>query len=207
MAPRKKKSSAITLANAEEVQASLAPQREEAEKVLLAIQKLDLTTQPNRDKAGTLIVKFRERVAELEEQRKSLTAPILEAKRGIDNFFKPVRELFESCDKALTSRLLEATAAAHTEHRKALEAVAAGGGDAPSAVLAQAHATPLTPEGLREQSSWSFRVVDLSLVPNEYWVLNEGLVAVTVRKFKGDTQIPGIEVFEVKSFARSNSNG
>lgn len=54
---------------------------------------------------------------------------------------------------------------------------------------------------VQPRSAWEFRVVDLAAVPREYLMVDEKKVAKVVKALKADTSIPGIEAYEVVTFA------
>lgn len=198
---RKKKDPSTALVPAD-LEAQLAPGRQEAEQALQVIQKMNLSTQPNRDRAGLVLKQIRERIAAIEEQRKHLTAPLLEAKRRIDSLHNVNKDYWQACNAALSERLLAATQEAEAEQRAALALVSEAGGNVDHSVLAVAHATPKTPEGLQERVSKDYRVVNEMAVPDEYWCLDHAKIKAAV---KAEISVPGVEVFEVKSFAKGRS--
>jgi len=53
-------------------------------------------------------------------------------------------------------------------------------------------------EGISYSEIWKFKVVDISKVPAEYKVVDEKKVNQVVRAMKGNTNIPGIEVYAEK---------
>ncbi len=199
---RKKKSESITLVSPEAIETSLAPSRAEAEGILAAVGKLNLSTQVHRDGAGKVLAGIREKIADLEEQRKAITGPINEAKRRVDALFKPIREYWEACDKALTGALLAATEEAKAKQLVALNVTSEAAGHVSAEVLAVAHATPQTPEWLQERVSYKVEIVDRGLIPELYFlrVLDEPAV---FEALKAGTDVPGAKLVEVRSFARS----
>lgn len=52
-----------------------------------------------------------------------------------------------------------------------------------------------TAKGFAVRTSWRFRVVDAAAVPREYLCVDERKLGETVRRLKGYTQIPGVEVY------------
>lgn len=58
-------------------------------------------------------------------------------------------------------------------------------------------------EGLSQTKVWCWRVTDTSLIPLEFWMLDEKAVEAVVKVQKEATQIPGIEVFyEMRAVVR-----
>lgn len=50
-------------------------------------------------------------------------------------------------------------------------------------------------EGLSQVKDWKWKIVDVSLIPAEFWMLDEKAIEAVVKVQKESTQIPGIEVF------------
>ena len=92
--------------------------------------------------------------------------------------------------------------------RKAEKLEAAGHAEMANAVLdTPAPIAPIVlpkieqPKGISYREVWKFRLVDISLVPREYLVLDETKIGGVVRALKGDTRIPGIEPYAEKVVA------
>lgn len=201
----RKKKEATALAIPTDLETTLAPQRAEAERALVFIAKLDLSTQSNRDVAGKVLAEIRTRVATLETQRKDITGPILESKRKVDALFKPVVEFWQACDDALEPALLAATKAAEQAQIKALAVVAETSGQTDALTLTQAHTSAETPAGLDLRKTWTARIVDESLVPREYLCVDVDKIKRLVVAMKGEVTIPGIAVEQVESFAKGRT--
>lgn len=59
--------------------------------------------------------------------------------------------------------------------------------------------------GTSTRKTWKWRVTDISIIPREYFNLNEILINNVVKANKGNTRIPGIEVYEDVSVAMKRS--
>lgn len=66
--------------------------------------------------------------------------------------------------------------------------------DAPIQVTAQ---TPKV-AGVKSYRTWKWRVTDRLKVPREYLTLDEKKITATMREFREQTRIPGIEVYETE---------
>lgn len=64
-------------------------------------------------------------------------------------------------------------------------------------------AAPLPPRaaGTAVKKAWKFRVVDASKVPRDYLAIDEAKIRGVVNAMKGDTRIPGIEVYAETALA------
>ena len=68
--------------------------------------------------------------------------------------------------------------------------------DKPIVTPAVTYAAPEKVQGEQRKKVWKFRVVDESLVPREFLVVDEKKIRAQVVAFKGNTKIAGVEVWE-----------
>ena len=54
---------------------------------------------------------------------------------------------------------------------------------------------PAKAEGISSTLEWLWKVVDISQIPAEFWILDENAISRKVREEKGETEIPGVEVY------------
>lgn len=54
---------------------------------------------------------------------------------------------------------------------------------------------PPKAEGMSSTQEWLWKVADISQIPAEFWILDENAISRQVRATKGETKIPGIEVY------------
>jgi hypothetical protein len=105
------------------------------------------------------------------------------------------RRMAEARKKAEDERL-----AAAAELEKAGEKEAANTlMDAPIEVAPVVMPKVETPEGISYRLNWRFRIVNPKLIPQEFYVLDEKRIQQRVNSLKGDTKIPGIEIYSEKS--------
>jgi len=137
-------------------------------------------------------------------------------------FFQPLKDLEDVLKKKLTTRILleqrqkqEAEEKARKEAedarianeallKEAAEKEKAGEKVDTEAVFAQLKEVPPEPPkvpiarplvGASVKDDWEYRIVDESLIPREYFTLDEAKLRKVVRALKDKTNIPGIEVF------------
>ena len=55
-----------------------------------------------------------------------------------------------------------------------------------------------TPSGISYRTVWKYRIVNASLIPREYYVLDERRIQQRVNSLKGDANIPGIKIYTEK---------
>lgn len=57
---------------------------------------------------------------------------------------------------------------------------------------------PEQPKGTSFVEKWNFKIIDPNKVPKEFWFIDEKAIAGIVRVKKGNTNIPGVEVYATK---------
>jgi hypothetical protein len=123
----------------------------------------------------------------------------LENKRA---FWKPGVQALEALKGALKEKIRKGEIALQRATEQALEAAARDGGD----VVAIAEAAPRA-KGVAHTESWTYRVLDESVVPREYLTINHAKIDQHVRKNKGSTCIPGVEAYAKKELRMSGRRG
>lgn len=115
--------------------------------------------------------------AEQEKQRQRLLAEQTERERAAD-----VQRMLE---------LEELEASGQGEAAAELAAVPV------APVPAAAAPEPVAPKvkGAAYVEQWTYRITNPDLVPDEFWVIDEKRIAARVRSLKGDTRIPGVDVW------------
>jgi SMC interacting uncharacterized protein involved in chromosome segregation len=107
----------------------------------------------------------------IEDKRKELTKPILDRKKAIDDLAK-----------SLTKELTEAVK--HLREQIPFEKLAE----------IETKAAELSEKSKNLREVWTFEVVDISLVPREYLVLDETAVRRAIQN--GVREIPGLKIFK-----------
>lgn len=221
---------------------------EEAERILAQARGYHIIDQLGLEAASAERTRIKQRYNEIEELRKNLKQPILEAARNVDDQFRgPLAELTNAVqviDSAVKGYLAEqerlrreeearlrelaraeeerlrreaaAEAARAEEMRRKAEEEKAAGNLATAAKLevraeqaldraeekAAVHvpvpivaSAPAKVSGLSTREHWDFRITDPSKLPREYLIPNEAAIRSVVKGLKGQTNIPGVEVF------------
>lgn len=165
---------------------------------------------------------------DVEEQRKKITQPLDQAKKQVMDLFRPLTDTLTGAERTIKQRLVkwssEQERIRREEQRKADEkarkererlekqAEAArqkGREDRAQTLEDRAISTvaapppPAAPQvaGIQTRSLWRFRITDPTKVPDKYKIVDEKKIGGVVRALKGDTEIPGVEVWEEQSMA------
>jgi hypothetical protein len=158
---------------------------------------LVVNSQQRLDLAGELLKQVKGKMKSLEAERKKITKPLLDAKKAVDNLFRPATDA-----AALVEDILKKAIASYIDGQRQAKVAALQAGDHEGAL---ATIEPELPAGVSTRTVWKWRLVDESLVPREYWVIDGRRVQEHVDTFKGQSQIPGIEAFPETGIASGSS--
>jgi len=180
----------------------------QAGEVLLQIK--DLRRQVD-EAFDPIISKAHEAHREALGQKKRAEAPLVEA----EGIMKPrIAAYINEINRKRAeeeARLREEARKAEEEKRlqEAINAEAAGQTEKAEEILAApvsiARVRPITEApkvaGVSIQKRWSYRIVDETKIPREYLSPDPAKINAVVREFKGETVIPGVEVFSEDTVA------
>jgi len=184
------------------------------EEVMVLKNSLDLVDSPNKAmEAVTILGKAKKLFKEMEAERKTVTAPLLNFKTGVDNHFKNYTTALTTVEYGIKGNLATYEARIEMERRQAekaaqeetarLQAVLdkeakKKGIEAPQVVVPVVPPTPTTTRTEDGTASvikkWKGHIVNPDLVPREYCEPSQKLVDQAVRA--GVREIPGCEVKE-----------
>jgi hypothetical protein len=168
------------------VHAIAEPLRVEHATMAAQLAAVQIVDQQSLDMAGELLQQVKGAQKKLETQRKSITKPMLDAKKAVDALFKPAAAAIEHAELILKDAI-----ARYLDTVKAQQ-LAAHASDDPTALAAPA---PTLPGSVSTRTIWKWEIVDPAQVPAEYWVIDASKVQGHVNAFKAQSQIPGIRVY------------
>lgn len=175
-------------------QTALTDEQPRAEESLKKIQSLSMETEADRERAARFLRITRERIEQLETERKSVTGPLNAAVKTINGWFKPVRDPYEQVVEVLRTRLEDRLLEIQNVKDAALKQVQeAGPGAATAEVLAIAHAPETAPVGVTARDVWDFEILYEHQVPLEYWKVDEMAIQASIKV--GIREIPGVRIF------------
>lgn len=131
---------------------------------------------------GALLVQVKERIKRIEEVRKGLIAPMLEAQRRINAFFAQGSDPLKRLEAIMKGGLSSYVQAKEAERRAAM------------LVAAPVPPPAVDVPGVTYRISRSFRVTDADAVPRTY--CSPDLAKI---KAAGTEEIPGVEFYEVQT--------
>lgn len=173
----------------------IEPARDQAAAKLAEIAALDITVEQNRMYVADIGKAAAKALDLVEGKRTSITGPINEAKRRVDELFDPAKDTLKALIGACKSRLNDWIREQEAIKAKGLAAIEAGS-RAPD-VLAAAHTTTTMPAGFAARKLLQVRIVDHDAVPRQFMILDEMLVLGYARSRGGlECKIPGLEFYE-----------
>lgn len=151
------------------------------------------------------IIRERARLAhkKFDAARKAEKQPSLDEGRRIDAAYNPLLQTCESVIKACTTRIEQNARALAEEQRKALAAVAqaAQSGDMALARVEHERAaalTPVLPAGVRLETKIVPEIVDIELVPREWFVLDIERLTELGERTQGTAVVDGVRWVRVE---------
>lgn len=138
---------------------------------------------------------------EMDSRRRFFTDPLNQQVKSINDLFRDYSEPLVEADKTVRRKVLsyqaeEAKKAAEQQQRAYEEARATEGfvpimGEEPEKTVRASAGSAST------RQVWTFKIVDPSLVPDEYKLIDEKKIAAVVKA--GIRQIPGVEIYSTSS--------
>lgn len=181
--------------------------QQDAGGIIVAAKVLIISSDRDLDQAAELLKGAKRIFRALEEKRKDLKAPILEAGRRVDQMFEPILGPLKQVEIVIKAAIgkfeLAREAEAARRQREAeelararLAAAATELGADPSevvqtVVVAPSFATP-PPLGISTRDRWVYDVVQLAAVPSQFVQVND--VAVRQAIADGVREIPGLSI-------------
>lgn len=171
----------------EEVIAELVtPIKHETDEAIAQLQRVEITSQPMLDTVSQILRKVKADMKGLEAKRKSVTKPMLDAKKQIDAWFKPAMDSLKEFESLIKNAI--GVYLARQEQEK-LAALASGDTSALSRPAVE------IPEGIQTRASWKYSIDNEQLLPRDYMCPDHAQIARVVAEFKDKTHIPGVSVY------------
>jgi len=204
------------------------PVAKQVESLAEQVDTFEVTTAEHYESGAEVLKTIKGLAKEVEDQRKKITSPLDQAKRQVMDLFRPLTESLAGAERKLKQRLVawssEQDRIRREEQRKAEEkarrererltkqaeeARQKGREDRAQTLEDRAVSTvaapppPAAPKvaGVQTRTVWRFRITDPAKVPDKYKIVDEKRIGGVVRALKGDTEIPGIEVWEESTMA------
>jgi colicin import membrane protein len=188
----------------------LAYRREQEEKARQEQARLDEIARKEREELARKAAEAERKAKEkADAERRAAEAKEREAARLREEAEAAARAETDAVRRAEAEKLAETArraqakadqeAAAQREKADRQEAAASAKADGLREQAAAVTAPKVVADlqktaGQAVRESWDFRIVDLSLIPREYLIVDMKAIGGVVRALKGNTRIPGVEV-------------
>lgn len=135
----------------------------------------------------------------VEDKRKEITGPINKSLKAANELFKKLRLPFEEADRVLRGKVLdfrhaeEERAEKERERREKIQAAHEAKGHKTHEIEAPA---PDVASETVTVKRWTWDLVDIKKVPEEYFVLDNAAITAAVRN--GAREIPGIKIYQTE---------
>lgn len=141
---------------------------------------------------GEFLSAIQRQLRDLETARKKVADPLTHAKRALDELFGSIAQPYEAAKEAIVAKLSLAENARKAAHAaaKAL-AVATQDPQERTKALAVANTTATKTQGSFREV-WTWDIVDLKQVPEEFLALNPVTLRKYVERFKNSETIEGV---------------
>lgn len=178
------------------------------ERMLDEIRTIEYNDEADLQFAARVLHELAAEQARIDNKRKTATAPMRDAIRTVDSWFKPIIAAYAEATTIVKTGILagrdgiqEAALAALRAYEYAMEE---GDEEAQESALAAYNARPPLEgiPGVSFPTRWKFEVTDPDAVPREFMLIDDKAIRAVVTKQKQDTQIPGIRVYPESSVAR-----
>ena len=162
-----------------------------ADEALTALKDFEISDQEEADQISEIMRRAHDDYKRLDDMRKKVTKPILEAKKGIDAWFKPTTNKLEALKVLLKEKIQTWIDSQTQQYQEALDS-----GDAETILAAP---NPELPSGTATRNVWEIEIVNFELVPRRYLILDESAVRADMDRLGPENVVvPGLEIKRVE---------
>lgn len=195
----------------------------EAQQVAVRAREYAIATAEDYAGAAGELSKIKAAQKRLDDMRKGMTKPLDETKKRIMDLFRRPADDLDTAERSIKGAMStynreqerirqeqqrKADEAARKERERLAEqaAKAAQAGKAEKAAALEMRAETVTAPvisrptpkvaGIATRKVWKFRIVNPTLVPEQYKTIDERKIGGVVRSLGADANIPGVEVYQ-----------
>ena len=189
----------------------LQPIKRKVENVYKEAFSIVIKDENSLKEASDLLIKIKETAKAVQEKKYSIVNPLNQSLKSIRELFKPLEEKYEQAENVIKEEVvkyqqkkIEKIEATKNEINKKFESGKIDFGKAVQKIenIGEVN-NQIEGEGgsLVFRENTSFKIIDVSKIPKEYFILDE----VKIRKdiMKG-IEIPGVEMIKVKTVVINN---
>jgi hypothetical protein len=173
----------------ESIRAQIEPVRAEAIYLIDSLEGIEIVDSDTNELVGELLKETHGKLKEIDAKRKEATAPLMQAKKAIDSWFKPAKDALEAAKKLLKDKTQNYYNELERQRQEALES-----GDLEEVLSTP---EPATSTATATRRVWTFEVTSLESVPRKFMCVDEGKIKDTIANGDPTTlNIPGVRIFQ-----------
>lgn len=171
----------------------------EALESLPEIQALQIEDHDDYAFIEGLAVEAKKNLKDLETERTSITKPLNEALRKVNEKFKPAKDALQKIERICKTKLKLARQRFEEEAERKLEEAKATDDleEKHEAMVRAAEAVPETGR-VTFRDNWKGEIYDETQIPTRYWVIDIDRINKEIKAAKGEIEIPGVRVVNDK---------
>lgn len=187
--------------------AAVVAEQADAQASLAVLRDFSIENDDDQAFAAELLLEVKARHTALDEKRKTITGPMNVALRNVNGLFKPALDALLGCERELKGHITGYLARKEAANRAALAAAAASATEeqATQAMAIVSESAPMA--GVRVSKVWVFEVINVDLVPAEYWSVDMAKIMEAMRESiarDGEPEpIPGVRFSQEDRLAAS----
>lgn len=167
---------------------SLQKYEAEADAVNTALAKVQITDAASYEAAADYLRDVKTTLKTIEQQRTEITKPMNAALKKTNELFAKVSKKYLTAEAGLKGKIAVYLEAEKEREIKLLTSIAEG----TSALELASQGAPVA-QGVSTRTTYDFEVVNESLIPDEFWALDDKKIGAYVRAMNDGTAPPGIK--------------
>lgn len=155
---------------------------------LALVENFEIRSEEDQSFAAEILREIKVKHEEVEKKRTSITKPLNQALREVNNLFRPLKQALEKSEKLLKYKIAEYQQEQEKENaRRLIEAAQSDSPEEAQEALSSIQSTT-SPKGVNVRYKWKAKIVDESKIPRKYLVPDVSLI-----EADAPNKIPGVE--------------
>lgn len=147
--------------------------------------------------ASDMLIEVKENIKSIEKRRKKVTQPMYQALEAFREMYRPTLRAYERAEKLLKKWTGEYALKKKQAEEEAMRQISQAEDFETALAISEKVETVPIRTGLSFSEEWSYELVDLSQVPEEYLMLNDRAVKNYIKSYKKEKpkDVPGLRFF------------
>jgi thymidine kinase len=188
---------------------------QDCEKILQTSEVLSIKNQLDFDNANSILKAVKGKIKTLEESRKTITSPLMLAKKRVDDLYKIPMSMLEKAEGFIKQGMIVFSEKVEADRRKqeeklrkemelkAQKAEAKGNSEKAEEIRQQAELTTVAstiekPKGLQCRDLWKYKIVDEAAIERQYLTPNHDMLSKMAVATKGSIVVKGVQFYSEK---------